>query len=207
MEEQTVEALPLKSQTPRSWAIAVLQFPLELLNDHAWLEKKAAANALELLNQWPEPNPPKNWVNVLSGVSRDEAVHLAQVLKILTRRGGQLTKVHKNSYANGLRELVRRGQGPLEMLDRLMVSALIELRSCERFAVLGQVAEDMDAELGKLYQSLWASEMGHYHVFLKLASAIAAPEEVASRWAFMLEQEAGILAEQSTGPRMHSGVC
>lgn len=197
--------LPLLSRTSDDWARFALQKPIELLNDHAWLEKKAAANALELLNRWPEPKAPKQWVNVLAGIARDEAVHLSQVVRLLARRGGRLSRAHSNGYANALRNVVRRGQGPLELLDRLLVSGLIELRSCERFEVLARVAEGVDQELAQLYKSLWISEMGHYQVFLKL-SATVVPDEVAdARWQKMLETEARILEEQPMGPRIHAG--
>lgn len=203
--EPSRESLPLQSFTPPEWAAEALRHPLELLNDHAWLEKKAAANALELLNRWPVPAPPKNWVNVLAGVAKDEAIHLAQVARILSRRGGQLSRSHSNEYANQLRGLVRRGRGPLELVDRLLVSALIELRSCERFAVLGEVAAEVDHELARLYRTLWTSEMGHYHVFLKLAGGVLNQAQVQERWALMLNREAEILAAQPPGPKMHSG--
>lgn len=202
----TGEELPLMSFTPAAWAEQALQNPLELLNDHAWLERKAAANALELLTRWPGKNPPKAWVNVLTGIAKDEAIHLAQVTRIMARRGGQLSRSHTNPYANALRLLVRRGLGNLEILDRLLISALIELRSCERFRALGQTAQTTDKELASLYQTLWTSEMGHYHVFLKLAEAIVEPTVVAERWSFMLAAEADILASQTIGPRMHSGM-
>src|SRR5674476_1562799 len=129
-----LEALPLHSRTPIEWAHAVLADPLRLLADHAFLEKKAATNALELLTRWPGDWFP-GWVETMTGVARDEAAHLAQVTRILLRRGGRLDRVHKNPYANSLRLLVRKGD-PAEILDRLLVSAVIEVRSCERFAVL-----------------------------------------------------------------------
>ena len=158
---RTEEAqLPLRYRTPADWARSVLQRPLELLNDHAHLEKKAAANALELLNRWPEPNPPENWVAAMTAVARDEVEHLSTVCRLLARRGGRLTKQHGNPYASALRGLVRQGQGPAELVDRLMVSALIEARSCERFKLLGEACEE-DPELRKLYRGLWASEHGH----------------------------------------------
>src|SRR5688500_2093970 len=148
--------LPLRYATPASWAAVVLASPLELLNDHAHLEKKAASNALELLNRWPEPSPPENWVAAMTAVARDEVEHLAVVTRLLARRGGRLTKQHSNPYAAGLRRLVRQGEGPAELVDRLMVSALIEARSCERFKLLAEAFDD-DAELKRLYRGLWAS--------------------------------------------------
>lgn len=196
--------LPLRYTTPQTWATIVLCKPLELLNDHAHLEKKAATNALELLNRWPEPNPPENWVTAMTAVSRDEVEHLAVVCRILARRGGRLTKSHTNPYASALHQLVRRGRGPEELVDRLMISSLIEARSCERFALLGKACEDR--ELTKLYKGLWASEHGHYITFLQLAEQILPAAAVARRWSEMLNAEARIIQEQPPAPRMHSGV-
>src|SRR5271163_2199469 len=133
----THSTLPLRWETPAQWANYVLRHPLLLLNDHAHLEKKAAANALELLNRWPEPSPPENWVTAMTAIARDEVEHLAVVTRLLARRGGRLTRTHSNPYASGLHRLVRRGRGPEELVDRLMISALIEARSCERFLLLG----------------------------------------------------------------------
>src|SRR4051795_11619073 len=101
--------LPLKYATPPEWAAAVLSAPLELLNDHAHLEKKAAANALELLNRWPEPRPPENWVTAMTAVARDEVEHLSTVTRLLARRGGRLSRQHGNPYASELHKLVRKG--------------------------------------------------------------------------------------------------
>ena len=198
--------LPLKYITPAAWADAVLDRPLELLNDHAWLEKKAAGNALEMLNRWPEPNPPENWVAAMTAVARDEVEHLAVVCRLLARRGGRLSKQHRNGYANELRDLVRLGDGRNELVDRLLVAALIEARSCERFKLLAD-AEATDAELKKLYRGLWASEHGHYKTFVGLAEGVAPADSVAARWEAMLEAEAEIVRRQPPGPRMHSGAC
>ena len=203
--------LPLRYQTPETWAQSVLAKPLDLLNDHAHLEKKAAANALELLNRWPEPTPPENWVAAMTAVARDEVEHLAVVCRLLARRGGRLTKSHANPYASDLHKLVRRGQGTDELVDRLMISSLIEARSCERFALLAEACDPSagsgqgDKELQKLYAGLWASEHGHYKTFLQLAEQIQSEQAVAKRWDEMLDAEAKIIRGQSVGPRMHSG--
>ncbi len=186
--------LPLLYKTPATWASAVLTQPLELLNDHAHLEKKAAG---------PEPSPPENWVAAMTAVARDEVEHLAVVSRLLARRGGRLTKSHANPYASALHKLVRRGQGTSELVDRLMISSLIEARSCERFALLGNACED--PELQKLYKGLWASEHGHYKTFLQLAEQLQPAKEVAQRWQEMLDAESAIMQIQLPGPRMHSG--
>lgn len=198
--------LPLRSRTPDAWATMALREPLALLNDHAHLEKKAAANALELLNRWPEPNPPEYWVEKMSAIARDEVDHLATVTRLLARRGGALTKYHRNAYASELRALVRAGRGTGELMDRLMVCALIEARSCERFEVLSQ-CEAADDELRRLYDDLWASENGHYRIFIDLARQLPAnADDVDARWNEMLVAEADIISNQPPGPRMHSGL-
>jgi tRNA-(ms[2]io[6]A)-hydroxylase len=194
--------LPLKYRTPSDWADRVLTDPLALLNDHAHLEKKAAANALELLNRWPEPNPPENWVTAMTAVARDEVDHLATVTRLLARRGVRLTRQHGNPYASALHQLVRKGRGKEELIDRLMISALIEARSCERFHLLATACED--SELAKLYQNLWASEHGHYLTFIQLAEQILPEDVVAKRWKEMLDHESAIIKKQPPGPRMHS---
>ncbi|MFN3325697.1 MAG: tRNA-(ms[2]io[6]A)-hydroxylase [Bryobacteraceae bacterium] len=199
---ETLDTLPLRSRTQAEWARAVLADPVPLLVDHAFLEKKAANNAMDLMTRWPDDWVP-GWVETMAAVARDEAAHLAQVTRILMRRGGRLTRIHKNPYANSLRALVRKGQAA-EALDRLFVSALIEARSCERFAVLAGAAAD--PELAAFYNGLFSSELGHYKVFLKLAYKIAPKEAVDTRWHQMLAAEAEILARQEPGPRIHSGI-
>jgi tRNA-(ms[2]io[6]A)-hydroxylase len=202
--------LPLRYATPAAWAGQVLREPLALLNDHAHLEKKAATNALELLNRFPEPSPPENWVAAMTAVARDEVEHLAVVSRLLARRGGRLSRQHRNEYASRLRGLVRMGAGPGELVDRLMISALIEARSCERFKLLADACADDanggDKELAKLYRGLWASEHGHYRTFIQLAEQIQPAKDVATRWDEMLDAEAALIRAQSPGPRMHSGL-
>jgi len=178
----------------------VLADPIALLVDHAFLEKKAANNAMELMTHWPSDWFP-GWVEAMTGVARDEAAHLAQVVRLLVRRKGRLGRIHKNPYANALRMLTRKGE-TTEIVDRLMVSALIELRSCERFAVLAAASED--AELAAFYRALFASEMGHYKLFLRLAHKIGPKEDTGARWEQLLTAEAEILSDQPPGPRIHS---
>lgn len=195
-------SLPLRTRTPLEWGTAALADPLALLIDHAFLEMKAAQNAMELMTRWPNEWTP-GWVETMTSVARDEAAHLAQVTRMLIKRGGQMERGHKSFYAADLRKLVRSGkQG--ETLDRLCVSALIEARSCERFSVLAQTTTD--EELGAFYKALFSSELGHYKVFLRLAYKMAPKEEVTARWEQMLDHEARILAHQPPGSRIHSGL-
>jgi len=199
----TNNALPLLSRTPLAWAVAALRDPVALLVDHAFLEKKAANNAMELMTRWPG-DWVEGWVAAMTAVARDETAHLAQVVRLLHQRGARLERTHKNPYANALRMLVRKGEIG-EPLDRLMISALIEARSCERFAVLAQAAAEVEPELAAFYRALHGSELGHYKVFLRLAAKIAGKRVAAERWQQLLEAEARILAEQEPGPRIHSG--
>ena len=201
--KERVAALPLRSRTPMEWGPAALADPIALLIDHAFLEMKAAQNAMELMTRWPNEWTP-GWVETMTSVARDETAHLSQVTRLLMKRGGRMERGHKSFYAAALRTLVRSGKTG-ETLDRLCVSALIEARSCERFFVLASTTED--AELASFYKALFSSEWGHYKVFLKLAYKVAPAEEVTARWEYLLEQEARILSEQSPGSRIHSGVC
>lgn len=194
-------SLPLRCATPDAWAPSALRDPLALLNDHAHLERKAATNALELLHRWPDPCPPEHWVSMMTAVARDEVEHLATVTRLLARRGGRLTKHHRNQYAMELRAHVRLGEGARELADRLLVSALIEARSCERFEILSRFSPD--DELTTLYRDLWTSEHGHYLVFLKLAREVDVGPEVDARWSELLDEESEIIRMQPAGPRMH----
>lgn len=196
-------SLPLKSVTPSAWAERVLQRPLALLADHAYLERKAASNALELMNRWVDPRHSEQWAMTLANVAKDEAAHLFSVAKLLAERGGKLPRAHHCQYARDLRACVRAGKGNLEVLDRLLVSALIEARSCERFLILAEVATEQD--LRHLYKSLFASEAGHYKTFLKLAETVAEADCVEARWKELLQLEAQFIAAQPIGFALHSG--
>ncbi len=195
--------LPLRWATPSGWARAALHDPLSLLGDHAHLERKAASNALELLTRWPAHAAPADWSGILAAVARDEAQHLHAVTRLLNARGGELPRVHRNPYASGLHAHVRRGQGSRELLDRLLVAALIEARSCERFALLA--GDGGDAELSAFFASLHGSELGHYRIFLHLAAGVVTPGERDRRWSELLDVEADLIRSQAAGPRIHSG--
>ena len=204
---------PLRSATPPAWVPFVLARPLVFLNDHAHLERKAASNALELLGRWPYPIDAEGadripgadrWSRLLASIARDEVRHLAQVLRLLTARGGHFERSHLNPYAAGLRAQVRKGQGLRETLDRLLVAALIEARSGERFKLLAMHADD--TELARFYGSLVASEEGHYRAFLDLARLLPSVSgQVDARWDELLDVEAETLATLPPTPTMHGG--
>jgi len=197
------KSLPLRSVTPPRWAEEVLQHPLELLSDQVYLEKKASNNALEFLNLWPGDNPPPHWLSSVATIARDETQHLQLVLKLLDKRNGLLPIRHQNPYAADLRKLIRQGKGNQELIDRLLVSALIEARSCERFERLAEGAKD--SELKKFYSGLIASENGHYQMFVEMAKKVLPTREVENRWDWFLGEESAVIQAQPMGPRIHSG--
>jgi tRNA-(ms[2]io[6]A)-hydroxylase len=200
----STKPLPLLWKTPPGWASSVLESPLDLLSDQAYLEKKAANNALEFLNIWPGSQAPEHWLASLTSIARDETQHLQMVVRLLEKRGGRLARSHKTPYATELRLLIRKGKGSEELADRLLVSALIEARSCERFERLAENTQDL--ELSKFYGGLMASENGHYQLFVEMAKKTLAPDSVNKRWKQLLEAEADIIQSQIHGPQIHSGV-
>lgn len=200
----TKKSLPLRFITPSSWAPSVLKDPIALLSDQAYLEKKAANNALEFLNLWPGPEAPEHWLSSVASIAQDETTHMKMVLKLLEKRGGKLERTHKNQYALDLRACIRKGKGLQDLVDRLLISALIEARSCERFERLSEACED--GELARFYTGLLESENGHYRLFVDMAKKVIPAKEVEARWDKLLDMEAKIIQEQSKGSRIHSGV-
>lgn len=200
--DRVLAELPLASWTDGAWVQQVLAAPDELLDDHGHLERAAAANALQLMTRCPEHVPSERWIGRLTGLANDEVEHLATVTSLLVSRGGAPSRSHRNPYARDLRGLVRMGQGADELVDRLLVSALIECRSCERFALLA----DAGHELSPLYADLVHSELGHHRLFVNLATAVQPDGRVDQRWADLLVAEADIIARQPGGARMHAGL-
>lgn len=193
--------LPLTWWTPLGWAATVLGDERALLADHAQLEREAARNALALMRRAPGHVDVLTWTSRLTGVARDEVGHLGAVVSRLADRGGELPRGFSNPYARDLRELVRPGGGHDEVVDLLLVSALIECRSCERFAHLAAT----DHELAGFFGSLMASELGHHRLFLTLAGWVSDGDAVTERWTWMLDREGPIAAAQPPGSRIHSG--
>lgn len=193
----------LRSRTDPSWADRALSDIPAFLSDHAHLERKAAANAMALLARCPPGGDAARWTGFLATVAREEARHLDQVVRLLHRRGGTLSVHHANPYAAELFALVRVAEGPRALLDRLLVSALVEARSCERFQVLARHASD--PELRDFFAGLLRSEDGHAKGFLRLAAMVLPRAEREARWSELRDAEASILARQPRDARMHAG--
>ncbi|HWE23833.1 MAG TPA: tRNA isopentenyl-2-thiomethyl-A-37 hydroxylase MiaE [Myxococcales bacterium] len=178
--------MELLTETPAAWVRLALERFDEVLVDHAHCEKKAAAHALSLLAAFPDvPGLPR----AMARLAREEAGHLAQVLRLLEQRGLGLGKDPGDPYAQALQERVRHPRAE-RLLDRLLVSALIELRSRERLALLGEHLRD--AELRDFYRRLAEAEAGHGELFWKLALRIAR-DEAPRRWAELAAEEARIV--------------
>ena len=181
--------------SPRWIDLAVERFD-DVLVDHAHCEKKAAAHALSMLAAFPDV---PGLARAMARLAREEAGHLSQVLAVCERRGLTLGRDPGDPYAQSLQALVRQPRHE-RLLDRLLVSALIELRSRERLALLG--ASLPDADLRGFYARLAESERGHGELFLRLAKR-AAPDEAEHRFAVLARQEAHVVRTLPVRPAIH----
>ena len=188
--------MELAGKTPSDWVrLAVERFD-EVLVDHAHCEKKAAAHALSMLAAFPDV---AGLARAMARLAREEAGHLAQVLRLMERRGLRLGRDPGDPYVQALQAQVRQPRGE-RLLDRLLVSALIELRSEERLRLLGEHLRD--PELREFYTQLAAAEAGHGELFWKLALK-AAPDEAARRAAELASIEARLVETLPLRPAIH----
>ena len=189
----------LPCRTPDAWlSRAVYSLPV-LMIDHANCEKKAAATAMSLMHRYTDNT---TLLNKMSRLAREELRHFEQVLKLMTKRGIAYESVTASRYAQGLREKVRK-KDPQKLVDTLIVGALIEARSCERFAAL---APHVDPELSEFYVSLLKSESRHFMDYITLANTLESPDEVAERLALFRGIEQSLIESPDTEIRFHSGV-
>ena len=190
----------LPCPTPDAWVAAALQRDQEptLLIDHANCEKKAAATALALMHRYTD-NPVL--LNKMSRLAREELRHFEQVIKMMAARDITYEPLSASRYAQGLHKGVRR-QEPGRLIDTLIVGALIEARSCERFA---RLAPELDEELGDFYLSLLKSEARHYSDYLRLAESVASDGDLAGRLEYFRGLEAELVESEDTEFRFHSG--
>jgi len=184
--------------TPDAWVQAALGEPEMLLVDHANCEKKAAGTALNLMFRYLDDF---ELLNKMSRLAREELRHFEQVIAIMQQRGIRYPHVKASRYAAGLRDQVR-GAEPGRLIDTLICGAIIEARSCERFA---RVAPHLDDELQKFYLSLLKSEARHFRDYLALARK-ASGEDIGPRVAELLEVERGLVESEDSSFRFHSGV-
>jgi len=184
--------------TPDAWVkCARRNLPL-LLIDHANCEKKAASTALALLYRYTDNY---RLQHKLSRLAREELRHYEQVMAIMRRRDIRYVPVSASRYAQGLMRCQRKDE-PGRLLDTLVAGAVIEARSCERFAAL---APELDEELGRFYLSLLKSESRHFQDYLALAREVGGEQEVQARQEVLLERDAELVQSVDTEFRFHSG--
>lgn len=192
--------LGLKLPTDPRW-VDLASISLEhILSDHAYCEQKATSNCISLIQRYPEH---VRLVEELAPIVTEEWGHFRMVLSEIRKRKLTLGKQRKDDYVNELLRFEKKGGGPEDrLLDRLLMFALIEARSCERFRLL---SEQLDDEyLRDFYRKFMISEAGHYKLFLSLAKEYIAEEKVNVRWKYWLETEKLILPTlELRGDRMH----
>lgn len=187
----------LPCRTPQTWIDNALANQELLLIDHAHCEKKAASTALSLMYRYLDNT---DLLNKMSRLAREELRHFEQVLAIMNKRDVVYDHLSPARYAAGLRALVR-GEDPGRLVDVLIVGAIIEARSCERFAAL---APYLDDELAGFYTGLLKSEARHYQDYLRLAEQ-AQGGPVEDRLAVFLAAEKALIEQPDTEFRFHSG--
>lgn len=191
--------LGLKLPTDPRWVNIVEQNIEEILTDHAWCEQKAASNAVTILtynSEYPD------LVTEMLILAKEELDHFQQVHDLIKKKGLKLGRERKDDYVNDLFTFMRKGGSRTQSLvERLLFSAMIEARSCERFRVLSENISD--PELAAFYRELMISEAGHYTLFLKFARQFGNPKEVDARWKKWLEYEASIIANYGKRETIH----
>ena len=188
----------LRRQSDPRWLPNALEHFDLVLIDHAHCEKKAAANALSLLQAYPEiPELPMT----MARLAREESAHLAKVLQFMDARGLVLSRDAGDPYAQKLQEFVRTPRDA-RRLDRLLVAAVIEARSCERLALLAGGLTD--ETLRRFYRELAQSEDGHQSLFFRLAvNAHGNEAEVRERLDALLDLEARVIDEIGVRAAIH----
>ncbi len=161
----------------------------EILIDHAYCEQKAASSCISLIIQYPDK---AKLVEMLMPIVAEEWSHFERVLEKLRQRGWTLGFQRKDDYILKINTLIKKGGNrEQQLLEKLLLNALIEARSCERFRLLWKEIQDED--LSKFYYELMVSEAGHYKIFLSLARDYAKPELVEERWKELLLQESALI--------------
>lgn len=187
----------LGNATPSAWVTRALEEQEILLIDHAQCEKKAASTALSMMYKYVDR---RELLAKMSKLAREELVHFDQVLKLMDSRGIAYRHLSAGRYAAALHELVRKPE-PEKLIDRLIVGAFVEARSCERFAAL---VPHLDDELARFYASLLKSEARHYKDYLKLAQAYS-DTPIDDRLAVFRQREAELIGDPDDTFRFHSG--
>lgn len=191
--------LGLKLPTDPRWASAAQHHLEDLLTDHAYCEQKAASTAISLLITYPEHT---ELVREMAALAREEMSHFEMVHQLLVKRGFVLGRERKDEYVAALQQYFPKTKDRnLRLIHRLLVAALIEARSCERFRIISETLQD--EELARFYRGLMASEAGHYTLFLRLARETAGRDQVDPLWEGLLEYEKNLVASFERPQHIH----
>jgi len=198
VSEKTI--LKLQLPTDPLWVKNVVESNIEeLLTDHAFCEQKAASNAITLIVQNPNLS---DLVQEMALLVQEEMDHFKRVHDIILERGFVLGRERKDDYVNELRKfMITGGSRTEQLIDRLLLSAMIEARSCERFKVLSENIND--EQLSVFYHELMISEATHYAMFIKLAKKYAGNIDVDRRWAQFLAYEAEVVKNYGKAETIH----
>jgi tRNA 2-(methylsulfanyl)-N6-isopentenyladenosine37 hydroxylase len=200
LAEEEKNILGLQLPTDPRWVDLAEISLAAILTDHAWCEQKAATSCISLIQRYPEKD---KLVNELSPVVTEEWGHFRLVVAELRKRNLPLGKQRKDLYVNALMQFqLKGGDDQARFLDKLLIFALIEARSCERFKRLSEGLEDN--YLKQFYRRFMESEAGHYHLFIDLAETYVPKELVRTRWKEWLDFEAEVLkTAELRGDRIH----
>ena len=198
MSDKTI--LKLQLPTDPIWVKNVVESNIEeILTDHAFCEQKAASNAITLIVQNPNLS---DLVQQMIALAQEELEHFKRVHDIILERGYLLGRERKDNYVNELRKFIIIGGGrEAQLIDRLLFSAMIEARSCERFKVLSENINDK--QLADFYHELMISEAGHYTMFIRLAKKYAVEVDVEARWKEFLAYEAHVIQNYGKSETIH----
>lgn len=196
---ESAAVLHLASETDAAWLPRACAALDEVLLDHAHCEKKAAGAAIKLLFSYPHH---RFLQEPIASLAREELEHFQQVLALLDRRGVRYATLKPSPYGMALHALVRRDE-PDRLLDVLLISALIEARSCERFQILAEGVTD--PALAALYGSLLASEARHHGLYHELAGELVPRAVRDARLSKLARAEAEIVARPCEWVRLHAG--
>tara|TARA_B100000767_G_scaffold273957_1_gene305592 strand:- start:1180 stop:1761 length:582 start_codon:yes stop_codon:yes gene_type:complete len=191
--------LGLKLPTDPRWAHAVEENLEEILVDHAYCEQKAASTAISFIVTYPELN---DLVKSMSSLAREEMSHFEMVHKLILERNWTLGRERPDLYVRRILDFFPKGDHRMKrLIYRLLVAALIEARSCERFRVLSENLKD--EKLSNFYSKLMSSEANHYTIFLGFARKYGNRKEVDDLWNSLLEFEGNIILEFAESRRVH----
>ena len=191
--------LGLKFETSTSWVVIAKDNLEQILTDHAFAEQKASANAISIIINYSEET---ELVKDMTDIALEELEHFKMVHQLMIKRGMVLGREQHNDYAKSLQKFFPKTKDrQTALIHRLLVAALIEARSCERFKVFSENMED--EELSEFYKDLMISEANHYTLFLSYARKYMNRSIVDEKWRNLLEFEAEIMKTRGNTAKVH----